>query len=82
MSKESESIETETQTTGRGLKAKKASLISKIVAGVILLVGAVLKWLDIFNNCEITELCTVAGTMTALFSTVDINLMLEKFSKN
>lgn len=65
-----------------GLKAKKVSLIAKIIAGVILLGGAILKWTGIFGNCQISELCTVAGTMTALFSTVDINLMLEKFSKN
>ena len=65
-----------------GLKAKKVSLIAKIIAGIILLGGAILKWTGIFENCQISELCTIAGTMTALFSTVDINLMLEKFSKN
>lgn len=80
MSEELKSTEAEVKNSG--LKAKKASLIAKIIAGVILLIGAVLKWLGIFQNCEISELCTVAGTMAALFSTVDINLMLEKFSKN
>ena len=35
------------------MKAKDASLIAKITAGAILLVGAVLKWLGIFTNCEI-----------------------------
>lgn len=73
--------QTEEQKTS-GLKAKKVSLIAKIIAGIILLGGAILKWTGIFENCQISELCTVAGTMTALFSTVDINLMLEKFSKN
>lgn len=63
------------------MKAKDASLIAKIVAGVILLAGAVLKWLGIFVNCEIKELCTVAGTLAALFVTVDTNIALDKFTK-
>ena len=36
-----------------GLKAKTVSLLAKIVAGGILLVGAVLKWTGVFSNCEI-----------------------------
>ena len=63
------------------MKAKNASLIAKIVAGAILLIGAVLKWLGIFENCEIKELCTVAGTLAALFVTVDTNIALDKFTK-
>lgn len=63
------------------MKAKDASLIAKIVAGVILLVGAVLKWLGIFTNCEISELCMVAGTLAGLFITVDTNIALDKFRK-
>lgn len=61
------------------MKAKTVSLIAKITAGAILLVGAVLKWLGIFPNCEISELCTVAGTLAALFITVDTNIALDKF---
>lgn len=63
------------------MKAKDASLIAKITAGVILLVGAVLKWLGIFTNCEISELCMVAGTLAGLFITVDTNIALDKFKK-
>lgn len=63
------------------MKAKDASLIAKITAGVILLAGAILKWLGIFANCEIKELCTVAGTLAALFVTVDTNIALDKFRK-
>lgn len=63
------------------LKAKQASLIAKIIAGGVLLVGSVLKWLGVFTNCEISELCTVAGTLAALFVTVDINIGLDKFKK-
>ena len=63
------------------MKAKDASLIAKIVAGAVLLIGAVLKWLGIFTQCEISELCTVAGTLAALFITVDTNIALDKFRK-
>ena len=63
------------------MKAKTVSLIAKIAAGAILLTGAVLKWLGIFINCEIKELCTVAGTLAALFVTVDTNIALDKFTK-
>ena len=62
------------------MKAKSASLIAKIVAGAILLIGAVLKWLGIFTQCEISELCKVAGTLAALFITVDTNIALDKFA--
>ena len=63
------------------MKANTSSLIAKITAGVILLTGAVLKWLWIFPDCEITELCKVAGTLAALFVTVDANIALDKFTK-
>ena len=63
------------------MKAKDASLIAKIVAGAVLLIGAVLKWLGIFTQCEISELCTVAGTLAALFITVDTNIALDKFRR-
>ena len=51
------------------------------VAGGILLVGAVLKWTGVFPNCEISELCTVSGTFVALFTTIDVNIALDKFRK-
>ena len=63
------------------MKAKTVSLIAKITAGAILLIGATLKWLGIFTQCEIKELCTVAGTLAALFVTVDTNIALDKFTK-
>ena len=68
-------------TEEKGLKAKTVSLFAKIVAGLILLVGAVLKWTGVFINCEISELCTVAGTFAALFVTIDANIALDKFKK-
>lgn len=60
------------------LKAKDASLIAKITAGLIVFVGAILKWTGIFKFCTISELCLVGITIMGLFGTVDINLMFEK----
>lgn len=63
------------------VKAKTVSLIAKIVASVILIGGAVLKWTGIFPSCEIPELCTVAFTLMGIFGTVDLNIALDKFTK-
>jgi uncharacterized membrane protein len=65
----------------KGLSAKKASLIAKVVAGVIVVSGAVLKWTGVFQNCDINELCTVGFTIMGLFGTVDLNIALDKFTK-
>lgn len=62
------------------VKAKDVSLIAKIVAGVIVIAGAVLKWLNIFSNCNINELCIVGFTVMGLFGTVDLNIALDKFT--
>ena len=63
------------------VKAKTVSLIAKILAGVILTMGAVLKWLGIFTSCDINELFTVSLTLMGLFATVDLNIALDKFKK-
>ena len=65
----------------KGLSAKKASLIAKVVAGVIVVSGAVLKWTGVFQNCDINEICTVGFTIMGLFGTVDLNIALDKFTK-
>lgn len=62
------------------VKAKDVSLIAKITAGVIVVVGAVLKWLGIFSDCNINELCIVGFTVMGLFGTVDLNIALDKFT--
>ena len=64
------------------VKAKNVSLIAKIVAGAVVLTGAVLKWLGIFSDCNINELCTVGFTLMGLFGTVDLNIALDKFTKS
>lgn len=73
-------MEKETQEK-KGLSAKKASLIAKVVAGVIVVSGAVLKWTGVFQNCDINELCTVGFTIMGLFGTVDLNIALDKLTK-
>lgn len=70
-----------TKDENKGLSAKKISLIAKIVAGLIVFLGAVLKWTGVFPNCEINELCTVGFTIMGLFGTVDLNIALDKFTK-
>lgn len=62
------------------LKAKKVSLFGKIIAGVILLVGFVLKCLHIFD-CEVDELIKVAFAILAICAPIDINISLDKFLK-
>lgn len=63
------------------ISAKNCSLIAKIFAGVIILTGSVLKWLNVFTNAEIQEICLVGFTVSALFGTVDLNIALDKFTK-
>ena len=63
------------------LKAKKVSLIIKIIAVVYLVVCSALKWTDVFPNATIYEICVVAGTMSAIFGDVSINTALDKFKK-
>jgi len=62
------------------VKAKDVSLVAKIIAGVIVIAGAVLKWVNIFSNCDIKELCIVGFTVMGLFGTVDLNIALDKFT--
>lgn len=64
------------------LKAKKVSLIIKIVAVVFVIVCSVLKWTGIFPNATIYEICVVAGTIAAIFGDVSVNTALDKFKKS
>lgn len=71
----------EEKTETKELKAKKVSLIIKIVAVVYLIVFSVLKWTGILPNATIYEICVVAGMITAIFGDVSINTALDKFKK-
>lgn len=68
-------------TTMNELKAKKVSLLIKIVDVVFIITCAVLKWLGIFSACEIGEICLIGGTVGAIFGDVSINTALDKFKK-
>jgi len=63
------------------LKAKKISIIVKIFAVVFIVVCSILKWLNVFPNSEISEICIVGGTLGAIFGDVSINTALDKFTK-
>lgn len=63
------------------LKAKKVSLIVKIIAVLFLVVCSVLKWVGLFPNATIYEICMVAGTMAAIFGDISINTAIDKFKK-
>lgn len=60
------------------LKAKKVSLIGKVIAGVILLIGFILKCLHIFD-CEVDELIKVSFAILAICAPIDFNISLDKF---
>lgn len=61
------------------LKAKKVSLLVKIFAIIFICACSVLKWLNIFENAEISEICIVGGTLGAIFGDVSINTAIDKF---
>ena len=62
------------------LKAKKVSLIGKIISITILLVGFVLKCLHVFD-CEVDDLIKVSFSILAICAPIDINISLDKFLK-
>lgn len=61
------------------LKAKTVSLWVKIFAVAFVCTGAVLKWLNIFPNATISEICIVGGTIGAIFGDISINTAIDKF---
>lgn len=63
------------------IKAKKVSLFIKIFAVLFIVICAVLKWLNIFPNAEISEICIVGGTIGAIFGDISINTAIDKFTK-
>ena len=74
-------MEEKTEVEKKELKAKKVSLIIKIVAVIYLVVCSALKWTGVFPNATIYEICVVAGTMAAIFGDVSVNTALDKFKK-
>ena len=74
--------ESKNESEKKELKAKKVSLIVKIIAIAFLVICSILKWLNIFTNATIYEICMVAGTMSAIFGDISINTALDKFKKS
>ena len=72
---------TEEKVETKELKAKTVSLFAKIIAALVVLIGGILKWMGIFNNCSVNELCIVGFSIMGIFGTVDLNLLAEKFAK-
>ena len=62
------------------LKAKKVSLVGKIISITILLVGFVLKCLHIFD-CVVDDLIKVSFAILAICAPIDVNISLDKFLK-
>lgn len=62
------------------IKAKTASLISKTIGAIIIIIGAVLIWLGKFSG-QISDVIMVGFAVACLYGTVDINLFLEKIFK-
>lgn len=62
-------------------KAKTISLLSKIVGGSVILGGHILKWLGKLPNASSQEICICGFSIMGIFGTVDLNIMIDKFTK-
>lgn len=63
------------------MKAKDASLYAKIIAVLILVLGHILMWLDVIPSATSTEICACSFSVMGIFSTVDINILADKFAR-
>lgn len=61
------------------MKARDVSVIVKICTCVFIVVCCVLKWLGVFGNATVAEICIAGGTLAGIFGDVSVNLMLEKW---
>ena len=77
---ETEEIENVTEEA-KGLKAKTVSLWAKIIGGVIIVVGHVLKWVNVLPDATSSEICACGFSIMGVFSTVDLNILADKFAK-
>ena len=63
------------------MKAKDCSLISKIVAAVVLIAGHILMWLGKLPEANSMQICACAFSVMGVFGTVDLNLVIDKFTQ-
>ena len=62
------------------MKAKDCSLLSKILAVAVLIAGHALMWLGILKNANSAQICACAFSIMGVFGTVDLNLVIDKFT--
>ena len=63
------------------MKAKDLSLVSKIIAVLICVSAHVLMWMGKLPNASSYEICVCSFCVMGFFGTVDINLVIDKFTK-
>ena len=83
MTDEENTTTTVTETTGceKALSAKGISKIFKFVSALGIITCAVLKWLGFMSGATIGEICLAWSVVYGLGAgTIDLNLMLDKFS--
>lgn len=61
--------------------AKTVSLIVKIVDVLLIITFAVLKWIGIFENATVGEICAIGGVIGAIFGDISVNTAIDKFTK-
>lgn len=62
------------------MKARDFSLVSKIVAAVVLIAGHVLMWMGKLPEASTGEICACAFSIMGVFGTIDLNLVFDKFA--
>ena len=63
------------------MKAKDASLYAKMLAVIILVTGHILMWIGVIPDATSTEICACSFSVMGIFSTVDINILADKFAR-
>ena len=71
-----------TVKTESKFKPKKLSLVAKVIACTQVIVCHFLMWTGVLTNASSAEICACGFTILGIFGTVDINLALDKFSRN
>lgn len=65
----------------KGIKAKTVSLWAKIIGGGIIFIGHILKWVNVLPNATSQEICACGFSIMGIFSTIDLNILADKFAK-
>lgn len=78
---EEETTPEEPKKENKLFKAKSLSLISKVLGVVVILGGHVLKWLNILPGATSGEIMACGFGVMGIFAGVDINILIDKFTK-